>query len=523
MLSSEEFLAFLRDFEDMPTRWELEELIDEEMEKSEEEMDTDLIEYCLKVLNRMDAKEKMVSEERGESNGVNLSCGEENSLAEDEDKTKYSVIRRRQMKKKILITAATIALIICTAIASVIGLDHMRANKIKEIESTIYPVTADFDTAEKQYSTAVPAYDWNDKAKHVGYMNYVFIGKVERLVGTTYTDVRINTLGKVSATPWTNYEVTVLGNIKGNLKTGIKLNIRENIGFDYNSAILQMGTVEALPKEGLIYIFCAFADENGEIYISCHESNIALGENCEEDIQRALSGEKAKTYEENPVIYTINEYQEAEKKYDNSVAGDRVRYTAKAEYLGDEIFGENKEDVVIKRLSMSLDLATIYDSEEERLKDDSLIIVSGEIKETKVILCDLVFTCCTVKIDEVLKGETYYDEILALELGGHLDSEKAKEYISKGDEEYPDGVDVVYMGYETAKVGDKVILYLYECEPVEAIYNEVEGERAYHIAGAVQGKMTLDNGVYVSNTPEKLVKPWSYSLEEIKDKIREAS
>lgn len=32
-------------------------------------MDTDLIEYCLDVLNAMDAKEKLVSEERGESNG----------------------------------------------------------------------------------------------------------------------------------------------------------------------------------------------------------------------------------------------------------------------------------------------------------------------------------------------------------------------------------------------------------------------------------------------------------------------
>lgn len=69
MINDKDFLKFFYDIEDMPTKKELEEIIDDEMEKSEEEMDTDLIEYCLNVLNAMDAKEKLVSEERGESNG----------------------------------------------------------------------------------------------------------------------------------------------------------------------------------------------------------------------------------------------------------------------------------------------------------------------------------------------------------------------------------------------------------------------------------------------------------------------
>lgn len=69
MINDKDFLKLFYDSEDMPTKKELEEIIDEEMEKSEEEMDTDLIEYCLDVLNAMDAKEKLVSEERGESNG----------------------------------------------------------------------------------------------------------------------------------------------------------------------------------------------------------------------------------------------------------------------------------------------------------------------------------------------------------------------------------------------------------------------------------------------------------------------
>lgn len=336
MISDKYFLKFFYDSEDMPTKKELEEIIDDEMEKSEEEMDTDLIEYCLDVLNAMDAKEKLVSEERGESNGNVMSCGEENAIAGDEGEPEdKNIIRIKRIKKKLVATAAAVIMIICTAVLTVVTLDKAKINKIAKIENTIYPITADFDTAPKKYTIGVPTYDWFDKAKHVGFMSYVFVGKVEKLVGTTYTDVSIDIFGKVSATAWTNYEITVLGNIKGNLKTGITLNIREGAGFDFNSEILQMNTVDTLPNEGLIYIFCAFADEDGELYISCHESNIILGESCEEDIQKALSGKIVENYEENPVIYTINEYQKAEAKHDNSVAGDSVRYTAKAEYLNE--------------------------------------------------------------------------------------------------------------------------------------------------------------------------------------------
>lgn len=103
-------------------------------------------------------------------------------------------------------------------------------------------------------------------------------------------------------------------------------------------------------------------------------------------------------------------------------------------------------------------------------------------------MCDVVFTCCTVEIDEVLKGETDYNEILVLELGGYLNSEQAEKFISKDGAKCLNGLNVVYMGYETANVGDKVILYLYECEPVESIYNEIDGKRAYPLPAQFKAK-----------------------------------
>lgn len=55
----------------------------------------------------------------------------------------------------------------------------------------------------------------------------------------------------------------------------------------------------------------------------------------EDDVQLALSGVTVETENENRVIYTINEYQEAEAKHDNSVAGVRERNSPKQEHLSE--------------------------------------------------------------------------------------------------------------------------------------------------------------------------------------------
>lgn len=57
MLTDKEFLAFMGDESlDGSLEERLNKLIDDEMEKSEEEMDTELIEYCLNKLNYLDEK-----------------------------------------------------------------------------------------------------------------------------------------------------------------------------------------------------------------------------------------------------------------------------------------------------------------------------------------------------------------------------------------------------------------------------------------------------------------------------------
>ena len=66
MLTDKEFLSFINDKSlDGSLEENLNKIIDEEMEKSEEEMDTELIEYCLDKLNKLEAETPDIEEKKG--------------------------------------------------------------------------------------------------------------------------------------------------------------------------------------------------------------------------------------------------------------------------------------------------------------------------------------------------------------------------------------------------------------------------------------------------------------------------
>lgn len=100
MLTDKEFLAFLGDESlDGSLEESLNRLIDDEMKKSEEEMDTELIEYCLNKLNYLDEKALSETEKKGkgESNDKHV---------------------RLRFKKVIAIAAVFSVLLICTLTAT---------------------------------------------------------------------------------------------------------------------------------------------------------------------------------------------------------------------------------------------------------------------------------------------------------------------------------------------------------------------------------------------------------------------
>lgn len=115
MLNDKDFLTFINDNSlDGTLEENLNRLIDEELEKPEEEMDTELIEYCLDVLNKIESNIHNMKEKEGngDSNG------------------KYITLK---FKKIMAIVAAFITFIIGTISASAIISDTNIFNGIVEL------------------------------------------------------------------------------------------------------------------------------------------------------------------------------------------------------------------------------------------------------------------------------------------------------------------------------------------------------------------------------------------------------
>lgn len=115
MLTDKEFLSFIND---KSLNGSLEEnlnrIIDEEMEKSEEEMDTELIEYCLDKLSNLEAETPDTEEKKGngDSNGKHI---------------------KLKFKKVIAIAAAIAVLLVGTLSVSAVVFDGNLFDGIVEI------------------------------------------------------------------------------------------------------------------------------------------------------------------------------------------------------------------------------------------------------------------------------------------------------------------------------------------------------------------------------------------------------
>lgn len=102
-MTNSEFMKILNDDSLELTAEELENIIEEELQKDESEMDPDLIEYCLHYINKAESKD---------------SGGKKAEPAEDKPKKPHS-----GRLKKILIIAATIALLLITSGIATIATD----------------------------------------------------------------------------------------------------------------------------------------------------------------------------------------------------------------------------------------------------------------------------------------------------------------------------------------------------------------------------------------------------------------
>ena len=162
----------------------------------------------------------------------------------------------------------------------------------------------------------------------------------------------------------------------------------------------------------------------------------------------------------------------------------------------------------INRASSCIDLAVVYRNEEEKLLDEDLSAVAGTVTNTELILAGVVYTCCTIKIDKVIKGSFDTDTIRVLERGGYLNSEQAEKFMNKPGAKSKNGMYVDCEGYVPASVGDKVIFFVKKCPLTDGVSRKMKVDNLYYTAGVIQGKLTLKDGKYVSATPETLAESY---------------
>lgn len=124
------------------------------------------------------------------------------------------------------------------------------------------------------------AIDYDNLNAVVGDADYVFVGKVVTEEGTIYKDsVMIEDKdGKdvEISSPYTNYTVSVIENIKGNLTTETPINIQKFGGLSKDKSEYFIYEGDELPIVDDTYIFYVYAQPDGSLLASGPVSNTPI-------------------------------------------------------------------------------------------------------------------------------------------------------------------------------------------------------------------------------------------------------
>ena len=165
------------------------------------------------------------------------------------------------------------------------------------------------------------AIDVNNVNEVVGDADNVFVGYVEKLEGTEYkhpVTVETENGTKEVSSPYTNYSITVIDNIKGNLKKNEPIPIQKSGGISEDQDVYFLYEGDSLPVEGKYYIFNTYNQPDGSILVSGPNSNIEL--------DKLVSGPKPLTTNSKSEIVNSGEYEKYAEAVENEVKSDRQRF-----------------------------------------------------------------------------------------------------------------------------------------------------------------------------------------------------
>lgn len=221
-----------------------------------------------------------------------------------------------------------IGIILCLAVlicASIVGVRTYSGQKIKKLEETVSPIPETVKALPVTENELCYAFDVFDAKKLVGFVDYVFVAKVEEITGTVYESVVYDRkAGTYTGTPYTCYKITVVENIKGNLKLNETIPMRSLGGVSVDGkSYYKYGQGDEL-EIGRYYLFLGYADQNGELYVCDTNATIAL------EFSQSIKSGTIQTQNSAPDALLeknsdlINKYKDAFQNQDLSVrAGER--------------------------------------------------------------------------------------------------------------------------------------------------------------------------------------------------------
>lgn len=162
----------------------------------------------------------------------------------------------------------------------------------------------------------------DDPRETVGDADYVFLARVDEKGDTVYKNtVQIETEKgtKEISTPYTNYKVTVLKNIKGNLQTDQSIPVQKVGGIDKQGDSIVTFEDDTLPEVNKTYVFLAYAQDDGSLLISGPHSNTLVS-----NIGKAVTSKTVKSYADKSDV--VSYYEKALK---NQITTDRKRSISK--------------------------------------------------------------------------------------------------------------------------------------------------------------------------------------------------
>ena len=191
--------------------------------------------------------------------------------------------------------------------------------QVKTLSETVYELPENYEELPIADIIVDYVFNPNDLNAHAGFVDYIFVGRVEEVTGVTYTDAELLymdfPIARITAFPITGYKVTVLENIKGELQKNITIN--QGSGPSANGKQMEI-TAGEIMKENDVRIFLMNTDTDGELYVSAESGAVKLGKLSDTE-------DYADFRELEQVKETLEKYMDAFENQDESYRfGDRV-------------------------------------------------------------------------------------------------------------------------------------------------------------------------------------------------------